>query len=94
MTQDHRTFIQCNSTKIDSAANATTTATQSILELNEDFSAMMPSINRIARGVVPKISSVKDAVEKVASTYAIAAVIRTTKLVAKITERLIFNTYK
>ena len=64
MNQDHRiTLLQWNSTQIDTATNATTIATQSILKLNDDFTAMMPSINRIAHGVVPKISSVKDAVE-------------------------------
>ena len=85
MNQDHRTLSQCNSTKIDSAANAITMATQSILKLNEDFTAMMPSINRVAHGVVPKISSVKDAVEKMASTYATAAATGTTKLGVTIT---------
>ena len=34
---------------------------------------MMPSINKIVHGVVPKISSVEDAVEKKTSTYASAA---------------------
>ena len=41
---------------------------------------MMPSINKIAHEVVPKISSVKDAFEKIASTYAFAAAFETTKL--------------
>ena len=85
MNQDHRTLLQCNSTKIDSAANATAIPTQSILKVNEDFTPMMPSINRIAHGVVPKISSVKDAVEKMASTYATAAATGTKKLGATIT---------
>ena len=83
--QDHRTLLQCNSTEIDSAANATTIATHSILKLNEDFTAMMLSINRIAHGVVPKISSVKDAVKKKASTYATAAATGTMDLGATIT---------
>ena len=34
---------------------------------------MVPSINKIAHGVVPNISSVKDAVEKMASRYATAS---------------------
>ena len=66
--QDHRTLLQCNSTKLDPTANATTIATQSIKKLIDDFTAMMPSINKIAHRVVPKISSFKDAVEKMAST--------------------------
>ena len=89
ITQDHRTLLQCNSTKIDSAANATALATQSILILNEDVTAMVPSINKITHGVVPKISSVKDAVEKMASTDATAAATGTTKLGAiKTTSKL------
>ena len=67
MNQDHRTLLMCNSTKLDSTANATTSATQRIMKLNDDFSSMMPLINNIAHGVVPKISSVKDAVKKTAS---------------------------
>ena len=78
--QNHRTLLQCNSTKFDSTANAITFATQSIVKLNDDFTAMMPSIKKLAHGVVPKISSVKDAVEKMASTYATAAAIENTKL--------------
>ena len=73
MNQDHRTFLQCHSIKTDSAASATTIATQSITNINNGFTAMMPSINKIAHGVVPKISSVEDAVEKKTSTYAAAA---------------------
>ena len=80
MNQDHRTLLQYNLTKLDSPANATTIATQSIMKLNDDFTAMMPSINEIAHGVVPKISSIKDAVEKMASTYATAVATRSTKL--------------
>ena len=34
---------------------------------------MVPSINKTAHGLVPKKGSVKDAVEKMASTYATAA---------------------
>ena len=79
INQDHRTpLLQCNSTKLDSTTNATTIATQSIMKLNDNFTPMMPSINKKAHGVVPKISSVNDAVEKMASTYATAAATRST----------------
>ena len=80
MNQNHRTLLQCNSTKLDSIANATTIATQSIMRLNDDFTAMMPSINKIAHGAVPNIRSVRDAVKKMASTYATAAATGSTKL--------------
>ena len=80
MNQDHRTLLQCNSTKLDSTAKATTIAAQSIMKLNDDFTAMMPSINKIAHGVVSKISSVIGASEKMASTYATAAATESTKL--------------
>ena len=72
MNQDHRTLLQCTSTKLDSTANVTTIVTQSIKKLNDDFTAMMPSITKKAHGVVSKISSVKDSVEKIDSTYAAA----------------------
>ena len=80
MNQDHRTLLQCNSTKLDSTANTTTVATQSIMKLNDNFTAMVPLINEIAQGFLPKINSVKDVVEKMFSTYATAAATGSTKL--------------
>ena len=80
MNQHHRSLPQCNSTKLDFTASATTIATHFIMQLNDDFTAMMPSITKIAHGVVSKIRSVEGAEEKMASTYATAAVTGSTKI--------------
>ena len=50
------------------------------MKLNDDFTAMIPSINKTAYGVGLNISSGKDVVEKMASTYTIAAAKESTKL--------------
>ena len=52
--------------------NVTTVSTESITKLSNDLSALLPAINKVAHGLAPKISSVKDAVEKMSSTYATA----------------------
>ena len=78
LNQGHRTLLQCNSTKLGSTANATTTARQSNMKLNDNFAAMMLSINKIAHGVLPKINSVKEAVEKMIPRY--ATTVESTKL--------------
>ena len=65
------------------ATHATLVATESISKLSEDLSALLPSINKVAHGVVPKISSVKSAVKKMASTYATVASRGTSKAITQ-----------
>ena len=72
-SQQHQESLIETETKVDNASHATTLATESIMKLSKDLSALLPSINKVAHGVVPKISSVKNAVEKMASTYATVA---------------------
>ena len=72
-SQQHQDSFIDTETKADNVTHATTVATESIIKLSKDLSALFPSINKVAHGVVPKISSVKSAVGKMASTYATVA---------------------
>ena len=63
-SQQHQDSLIDTETKVDNVTHATTVATESIIKLIKDLSALLPSINKVAHGVVPKISSVKSAVEK------------------------------
>ena len=51
-------------TKVDNATNVTAVSTESITKLSKDLSAKIPAINKVAHGIAPRSSSVKDAVEK------------------------------
>ena len=63
-SQYHQGSLIQTETKVDNATHATTLATESIIKLSKDLSALLPSINKVAQGVVAKVSSVKCAVEK------------------------------
>ena len=82
-SQQHQDSLIDTETKVDNVTHATTVATESIIKLIKDLSALLPSINKVAHGVVPKISSVKSAVEKMASTYATAASTGTSKAITQ-----------
>ena len=68
-SQQHQDSFIDTETTVDNATHATTLAKESVIKLSEDLSALLPSINKVAHGVVPRISSVENAVEKMASTY-------------------------
>ena len=70
--RQHQKSLSATITKVDNATNVTTVSTESITKLSNDLSALLPAINKVAHGIAPKISSVKDAVEKMSSTYATA----------------------
>ena len=72
-SQKHQESVIDTKTKVDNPTHATTVATESNIKLSNDLLALLPSINKVAHGVVPKISSVKSAMEKMASTYATVA---------------------
>ena len=63
-SQQHQDSLIDTEIKVDNVTNATTVATESIIKLSKDLSALLPSINKVAHRVVPKISSVKSAVKK------------------------------
>ena len=71
-----RSFKQTNNikrgsySKVEQSTDATCIACESILKVTKELIAIVPSKVKVAHGVVPKISSVKSAVEKMASTYA------------------------
>ena len=77
-SQQHQDSLIVTELKVDNATHATTLATDRILKLSKDLSALLPSLNKVAHGVVPKISFVKRAVEKTTSTYASVASTGTT----------------
>ena len=82
-SQQHQDCLIDTETKVDNATHATTVATESIIKLSKDLSALLPYINKVAHGVVPKISSVKSTVEKMASTYAKVASTGTSKAITQ-----------
>ena len=70
-TNKHRqTRLLATNSKIAQSTNATCIASESILKVSPELTAINPSINNAAHGVLPKISSVKSAVGKMASTNA------------------------
>ena len=82
-SQQHQDSLIDTGTKVENATHATTLATESNIKLSKDLSALLPSIKKIANGMVPKISSVKSAVEKLASTYTTVASTGTSNAIPK-----------
>ena len=80
-SQQHQDSLIDTKTKVDNATHATTVAIESIIKLSKYLSALLPSISRVAQGVAPKISSVKSAEEKMASTNATVPSTRTSKAI-------------
>ena len=72
-SQQHQESLIETEAKVENATHVTTLATEIFVKLSNCLSAALPSINKVAHRVVPKISSVKSAVEKMASTYATVA---------------------
>ena len=77
-SQKHQDSFIDTETKKDNATHATTVATESIIKLSKDLSALLPSINKVAHGVVPALSKVQ---KKMASTYATVALTGTSNAI-------------